>query len=121
MSTTVVDRQSAAWIEAHSHRRRPLVCRLPSGCRRRRTLLLFGQDDRRLLSPVVRGTAGPAGERGLPPRPEHAERAGFGPCKRCRPDLPTGAHENALVAAACRAIESAEETPALATSRQRRD
>ncbi|MEX2303218.1 MAG: bifunctional DNA-binding transcriptional regulator/O6-methylguanine-DNA methyltransferase Ada [Bryobacterales bacterium] len=43
-----------------------------------------------------------------------AERAGFRPCKRCRPDLPPRAErESALVAAACRAIESAEEPPRL--------
>lgn len=44
-----------------------------------------------------------------------AERAGFRPCRRCRPDLPPRAErEAALVAAACRAIEEAEEEPALA-------
>ncbi len=44
-----------------------------------------------------------------------AERAGFRPCKRCRPDLPPRAErEAALVAEACRAIESAEEAPQLA-------
>jgi AraC family transcriptional regulator of adaptative response/methylated-DNA-[protein]-cysteine methyltransferase len=43
-----------------------------------------------------------------------AERAGFRPCKRCRPDLPSRAErEAALVAEACRAIESAEEAPQL--------
>ncbi len=41
---------------------------------------------------------------------EDAERAGFRPCKRCRPDLPPRAErEAALVAEACRAIEAAEE------------
>ncbi len=45
-----------------------------------------------------------------------AERAGFRPCKRCRPDLPPRAErEAALVAAACRTIEAAEEAPTLAT------
>ena len=45
-----------------------------------------------------------------------AERAGFRPCKRCRPDLPPRAErEAALVAAACRSIEQADEAPALAT------
>ena len=44
-----------------------------------------------------------------------AERAGYRPCKRCRPDLPPKAErEAALVAAACRAIEAAEEIPSLA-------
>lgn len=44
-----------------------------------------------------------------------AERAGFRPCKRCRPDLaPRAAREAALVARACRTIESADEPPRLA-------
>jgi AraC family transcriptional regulator of adaptative response/methylated-DNA-[protein]-cysteine methyltransferase len=44
-----------------------------------------------------------------------AERAGFRPCKRCRPDAPPRSErEAALVGAACRDIESAEETPRLA-------
>lgn len=44
-----------------------------------------------------------------------AERAGFRPCKRCRPDLPPrGAREAALVADACRTIEEAEDAPRLA-------
>lgn len=44
-----------------------------------------------------------------------AEAAGFRPCKRCRPDAPPpAAHRAAIVAAACRAIESAETTPELA-------
>ncbi len=43
-----------------------------------------------------------------------AERAGYRPCKRCRPDAPPRPErEAALVAAACRAIESAEEPPRL--------
>jgi AraC family transcriptional regulator, regulatory protein of adaptative response / methylated-DNA-[protein]-cysteine methyltransferase len=43
-----------------------------------------------------------------------AERAGFRPCKRCRPDQP-GLEEQraAAVARACRLIESAEELPGL--------
>src|SRR3990172_8056060 len=41
-----------------------------------------------------------------------AERAGFRPCKRCQPTLPSRAErETALVTAACRTIESAEEMP----------
>jgi len=57
-------------------------------------------------------------------RPEHvafhasrqdAERAGFRPCKRCRPDLPPRSErEAAIVARACRALEDAEEPLALA-------
>jgi AraC family transcriptional regulator, regulatory protein of adaptative response / methylated-DNA-[protein]-cysteine methyltransferase len=43
-----------------------------------------------------------------------AERAGFRPCKRCKPDQPslTGQHA-AKVAAACRLIETADELPKL--------
>jgi AraC family transcriptional regulator of adaptative response/methylated-DNA-[protein]-cysteine methyltransferase len=44
-----------------------------------------------------------------------AERAGFRPCKRCRPDLPPrGQREAALVAAACRLIEASDPPPSLA-------
>ncbi|MGI9168565.1 MAG: bifunctional transcriptional activator/DNA repair enzyme AdaA, partial [Caulobacteraceae bacterium] len=43
------------------------------------------------------------------------EAAGFRPCKRCRPDQASPAARNAEVAAAaCRAIDEAEETPTLA-------
>lgn len=46
---------------------------------------------------------------------QDAERAGFRPCKRCRPDLPPrAAREAELVAAACRQIEMAETEPSLA-------
>ncbi len=46
---------------------------------------------------------------------QDAERAGFRPCKRCRPDLPPrSAREAALVAAACRTVEAAEDAPSLA-------
>jgi AraC family transcriptional regulator of adaptative response/methylated-DNA-[protein]-cysteine methyltransferase len=46
--------------------------------------------------------------------PEAAERAGFRPCKRCRPDEPSQAERHAAsVALACRLIETAEEPPAL--------
>lgn len=56
-------------------------------------------------------------------RPEHvrfhltradAERAGFRPCKRCRPDEPALAERRAAaVEKACRLIEGAEEMPSL--------
>jgi len=47
---------------------------------------------------------------------EAAERAGFRPCKRCRPELPSLADRRAhAMAAACRTIEGAEEPPDLAT------
>jgi AraC family transcriptional regulator, regulatory protein of adaptative response / methylated-DNA-[protein]-cysteine methyltransferase len=43
-----------------------------------------------------------------------AERAGFRPCKRCRPDAPALAEARAtVVARACRLIEQAEEPPTL--------
>ncbi|HEY7662098.1 MAG TPA: bifunctional DNA-binding transcriptional regulator/O6-methylguanine-DNA methyltransferase Ada [Xanthobacteraceae bacterium] len=44
-----------------------------------------------------------------------AERAGFRPCKRCRPNEPAlGEQHSAAIARACRLIEEAEETPRLA-------
>ncbi|MDL2338137.1 MAG: bifunctional DNA-binding transcriptional regulator/O6-methylguanine-DNA methyltransferase Ada [Pseudomonadota bacterium] len=58
-----------------------------------------------------------------PARPENvafhasgadAERAGFRPCKRCKPDQPPRAEQQAtLVATLCRHIESAEQPPTL--------
>ena len=43
-----------------------------------------------------------------------AERAGFRPCKRCRPDQPALAEQRAaIVAAACRRIEQDERVPKL--------
>lgn len=60
-----------------------------------------------------------------PARPENvsfhatcadAERAGFRPCRRCRPGLASLAQQQAaMVANACRAIEQAETAPSLAT------
>lgn len=48
-------------------------------------------------------------------RREAAERAGFRPCKRCRPDLPPRAERHRdLVAAACRRLTVAEIAPSLA-------
>jgi AraC family transcriptional regulator of adaptative response/methylated-DNA-[protein]-cysteine methyltransferase len=59
-----------------------------------------------------------------PARPENvefhasaadAERAGYRPCKRCRPNEPSLLESHAeLIAAACRTIESAELEPSLA-------
>jgi AraC family transcriptional regulator of adaptative response/methylated-DNA-[protein]-cysteine methyltransferase len=47
--------------------------------------------------------------------PAAAEAAGFRPCRRCRPDeAHPGAARAALVAAACRTIDSAESPPRLA-------
>jgi AraC family transcriptional regulator of adaptative response/methylated-DNA-[protein]-cysteine methyltransferase len=58
-----------------------------------------------------------------PARPENvsfhdsaadAERAGFRPCRRCRPDLPALAErQSALVARVCRHIEAADAEPGL--------
>ncbi len=49
-----------------------------------------------------------------------AERAGFRPCKRCRPDLPVRAEQHAaLVASLCRFIDSAEQPPTLDELAQR--
>jgi AraC family transcriptional regulator of adaptative response/methylated-DNA-[protein]-cysteine methyltransferase len=58
-----------------------------------------------------------------PPRPENvafhastadAERAGFRPCKRCKPDQPSAAERQAAqVAELCRLIENSEEVPTL--------
>ena len=43
-----------------------------------------------------------------------AEQAGFRPCKRCRPnEAPLAERQAATVAAACRAIEEAEQLPSL--------
>lgn len=43
-----------------------------------------------------------------------AERAGFRPCKRCKPDQPVLAgHQAAMVAELCRFIEAAEQAPTL--------
>lgn len=45
-----------------------------------------------------------------------AEQAGYRPCRRCRPDQPPRAErEAALVAAACRTIDAAEDPPAFRT------
>ncbi|WZO99293.1 bifunctional DNA-binding transcriptional regulator/O6-methylguanine-DNA methyltransferase Ada [Isosphaeraceae bacterium EP7] len=44
-----------------------------------------------------------------------AERAGFRPCKRCRPDREPGEARTSAVAAACRLIEEASALPTLQT------
>ena len=45
---------------------------------------------------------------------EDAERAGFRPCKRCKPDEPAREETHAqMIAAACREIEIAEDAPSL--------
>jgi len=47
---------------------------------------------------------------------EDAERAGFRPCKRCRPDrLSHAAEQTAMVEDLCRFIETAERVPTLDT------
>lgn len=65
------------------------------------------------------------------PRPENvgfhltaaaAERAGFRPCKRCKPGQPSLAEQHAgLVAQLCRFIESAEQPPSLEELASRAD
>lgn len=46
--------------------------------------------------------------------PADAERAGFRPCKRCKPDRPPQERRHtAMVAEACRLIETADEAPGL--------
>lgn len=46
--------------------------------------------------------------------PQDAERSGFRPCKRCRPDRPSLAEQRATaVAKACRLIEESDEIPGL--------
>jgi AraC family transcriptional regulator of adaptative response/methylated-DNA-[protein]-cysteine methyltransferase len=48
------------------------------------------------------------------PTAEDAERAGFRPCKRCRPDRPAQESPHAaLIADLCRLIEQAEQPPSL--------
>ena len=50
------------------------------------------------------------------PTPREAERMGYRPCRRCRPnEAPREARETELVATACRAIETADAPPSLAT------
>jgi AraC family transcriptional regulator of adaptative response/methylated-DNA-[protein]-cysteine methyltransferase len=45
---------------------------------------------------------------------DDAEKAGFRPCKRCKPDQPSpGEQHSAIIAAACRLIENSEEPPRL--------
>src|SRR6266850_6114542 len=45
---------------------------------------------------------------------EDAERAGFRPCKRCKPDQASLVEEHAaMVTEACRFIETAQEAPSL--------
>jgi AraC family transcriptional regulator of adaptative response/methylated-DNA-[protein]-cysteine methyltransferase len=48
------------------------------------------------------------------PTPEHAEKAGFRACKRCKPTGPSVTEENAVrIAKVCRLIERSEESPSL--------
>ncbi|MFA9462425.1 bifunctional DNA-binding transcriptional regulator/O6-methylguanine-DNA methyltransferase Ada [Thiohalorhabdus methylotrophus] len=48
--------------------------------------------------------------------PREAERAGFRPCRRCRPDeAPSAARDAERVAALCRRIEASAEVPSLET------
>lgn len=50
------------------------------------------------------------------PSQEDAERAGFRPCKRCKPDQPSLTEQHAaMVTEACRLIEASESAPTLET------
>lgn len=52
--------------------------------------------------------------------PADAERAGFRPCKRCKPDqLSPAARQSARIAECCRFIEAAEQAPTLTELAQR--
>ena len=88
-------------------------------CRRDRAadgaLLLFGAHDRRLLPAVLRRRAcRGARTSSSMPRPPRPKRAGFRPCKRCKPTARGLAERHAAVVAnACRLIEEAEELPSL--------
>ena len=60
-----------------------------------------------------------ARERGLPrDAARTAERAGFRPCKRCRPNQASADDHAAAVAKACRLIDEAEELPRLDGTRR---
>ncbi|MFO0852524.1 MAG: bifunctional DNA-binding transcriptional regulator/O6-methylguanine-DNA methyltransferase Ada [Gemmataceae bacterium] len=48
------------------------------------------------------------------PTGDEAKRAGFRPCRRCRPDAPPGDRHGDAVARACRLIDTATEAPSLA-------
>ena len=56
----------------------------------RRRVLLLGPDDRRVLPAVLCRARAPRRENvAFHATRDEAERAGFRPCKRCRPDEPT--------------------------------
>ena len=60
-----------------------------------RHLLLLGRDDRGVLPPLLRSSPRQARARAVPPHSADAERAGFRPCKRCKPDQPPLAEQHA--------------------------
>ena len=78
------------------------------------------QDDRRLLPSVVRLAPAETRERRFHRTAADAERAGFRPCRRCKPDQPPIEQvQSARVAEICRLIESAPDTPSLASLSKR--
>ncbi len=102
------------------HRRPPLRRHPPPGSRVRRRFLLRRAHHRRVLPPELRRPPGPARERHRSTQTcDAAERAGFRPCKRCRPNEASQAERQAALArAACAAIDSADDPPSLAVLAQ---
>ncbi len=81
----------------------------------RRKVCLRRQEHGYLLSSELSVAAGKATKRHLFPTSEEAEKCDFRACKRCHPNgLPLSKQHARAIAAACRAIESAEKLPALA-------
>ena len=95
----------------------------PAMGRRRRTrslgrwnVLLLGSNDRRVLSPILRCAAPKPANVQFHETASEAERAGFRPCRRCKPDQAApAAVQAAMIATICRVIESADEPPSLAS------
>lgn len=83
----------------------------PSG---RRHLLLRCSDNRSVLPAVLHSRLARRENVEFHATAAEAERAGFRPCKRCRPNgLALPERQAAAVARACRLIEDAEEIPSL--------
>ncbi|MFN8006893.1 MAG: bifunctional DNA-binding transcriptional regulator/O6-methylguanine-DNA methyltransferase Ada [Terriglobia bacterium] len=73
-----------------------------------------GEIDRYLLPPLLSFPGANRENLSFFLTPRDAEQAGFRPCKRCRPSEESREErERALVTAACRRMEAAEETPSL--------
>jgi AraC family transcriptional regulator of adaptative response/methylated-DNA-[protein]-cysteine methyltransferase len=81
-----------------------------------RDVLVFRRDDRRVLPSFVRRASREAHQLRFHDSIAEAERAGFRPCRRCKPNQPSLEQVQAdKIAAICRDIETAAETPRLAT------